>query len=245
MVSYLWQHPHRHVVADFAAQRPAARLADVAPAGGRVYRPHSNNNEFGLDNEKWDRELCQEMVQKRNTRSDEDFLRTLHQNKEWADLELMLRGLTEFGAQPLLLSMPIHGHWYDQCGVTYTARRAYYQELREIAARYHAAVVDFADHDADQSFCHDTMGHLAPSGLVYYGQVLDGFFHDKLPRQPELAASGRVATTATGPGLPLRPAPPSQPPSETTHGPSSATAIEDGSFRTNPQPTLQGQKGKP
>ena len=66
-------------------------------------------------------------------------------------------------------------------GITYNARRAYYEKLRGICARYHAPVVDFADHDADQSFCNDDMGHLAPSGLVYYNQVFDGFFHDAIP----------------------------------------------------------------
>ena len=166
-------------------------------------------------------------------------------NQEWVDLELLLRELNELGARPLLLSMPIHGGWYDQCGVTYTARRAYYQKLREIGARYHAAVVDFADHDADQSFCHDTMGHLAPSGLVYYNQVLDGFFHDAIPRQPELPAPAPVASRGTGAGLQSRPAPGSRPPSEGFHDPSAATAIRDRASRTNPEPTLQGRKGKP
>ena len=42
--------------------------------------------------------------------------------------------------------MPIHGAWYDYCGVSYTARRAYYEKLRGISARYHVPVVDFADH---------------------------------------------------------------------------------------------------
>ena len=110
------------------------------------------------------------------------------ENQEWVDLELLLRELNELGARPLLLSMPIHGGWYDQCGITYTARRAYYQKLRGIGARYHAPVVDFADHDADQSFCNDTLGHLAPSGLVYYNQVYDGFFHDAIAPQSELPA---------------------------------------------------------
>ena len=40
----------------------------------QLYRAHSNNNEFGLDNEKWDRELRQETLRLRNTRSDEAFL---------------------------------------------------------------------------------------------------------------------------------------------------------------------------
>jgi poly-D-alanine transfer protein DltD len=114
--------------------------------------------------------------------------------------------------------MPLHGAWYDQLGITYTARSAYYQKLRAIGSRYHAAVVDFADHDADQTFCHDNMGHLAPSGWLYYSQVFDGFFHDELPRQPALAATARAANTAVGTG------PPSQP---------------------DPDRTLQGRKGKP
>ena len=176
-----------------------------------MYRAHSNNNEFGLDNEKWDRGLRQETLQLRNTRSDEAFLRTLQRNQEWVDLELLLRELNELGARPLLLSMPIHGGWYDQCGITYTARRAYYEKLRGISARYHVPVVDFADHDADQSFCHDTLGHLAPSGLVYYNQVFDGFFHDAIALQSELPAPAPVASRGTEAGLPSRPTPGSQP----------------------------------
>jgi D-alanine transfer protein len=207
VVCYLWTHPEQ-------------TSSPVPPPNGRpldwpmlhrqadvLYRAHSNNNEFGLDNEKWNRELRQEMLRSRSTRSDEAFLRTLQANQEWVDLELLLRELTELGARPLLLSMPIHGHWYDECGVTYTARRAYYQKLRAIGARYHTAVVDFADHDADQSFCHDNMGHLAPSGLVHYSQVLDGFFHDSIPRQPELPGPAPVASRGTGADLPSRPPP--------------------------------------
>ena len=36
VVCYLWKHPARDLVPDFAARRPAAGLADVAPAGGRI-----------------------------------------------------------------------------------------------------------------------------------------------------------------------------------------------------------------
>ena len=197
VVSYLWKHPEW-------------RSSPVSPRRGQPldwprlhrqadesYPAHCNNNELGMDNRTWDRELRQELLQRRNTGSDEAFLRTLQKNQEWVDLELLLRELTEFGAQPLLLSMPIHGGWYDQCGITYTARRAYYQRLREIGARYHAAVVDFADHDADRTFCRDNIGHLAPSGFVHYSQVLDGFFHDVIPRQSELPAPASLSKKGT------------------------------------------------
>jgi DltD protein len=80
---------------------------------------------------------------------------------------------------------------------------AYYQKLREVGARYHAAVVDFADHDADRSFCFDYKGHLSPSGWVYYAQALDRFFHETLPPLAELPApaAGRRAEASlpTGP----------------------------------------------
>jgi D-alanine transfer protein len=193
VVSYLWTHP------EWSA-------SPISPRGGRPmdwpglhrqadesYPVHCDNNAFGMDNRTWNRELRQELLQRRNTESNESFLRALQRNQEWVDLELLLRALTEYGARPLLLSMPIHGGWYDQCGITYTARRAYYQRLREIGARYHSAVVDFADHDADRTFCRDNIGHLSPRGFVYYSQVLDGFFHDAIPRQPELAATAPAA----------------------------------------------------
>ena len=123
VVYYLWKHPIR-------------TSSPISPRSGQpldwpmlhrqadaLYRAHSNNNEFGLDNEQWNRKLRQEMVRQRNTRSDESFLRTLQVNQEWVDLELLLRELTELGARPLLLSMPLHGGWYDQLGITYAARR--------------------------------------------------------------------------------------------------------------------------
>ena len=200
MVRYLWKHPRKDLVPDFAAAR-AGRWIGRCCTGRRrqSYRAHSNNNEFGLDNEKWDRELRQETLRLRNTRSDEAFLRTLEKNQEWVDLELLLRELNELGARPLLLSMPIHGGWYDQCGITYTARGPTTKSCATISARYHAPVVDFADHDADRSFCHDTMGHLAPNGLVYYNQVFDGFFHDAIPPSP----SSRPSPVASrGPNQP-------------------------------------------
>ncbi len=189
VVCYLWKHPSR---TPFQASPPGAPPLDwpmLHRQADELYRAHSNNNEFGLDNEKWNRQIRQHTLQRRNTWSDETFLHRLEQNQEWVDLEILVRELNELGAQPLLLSMPIHGGWYDQCGVTYTARRVYYQKLRDLGARYHTAVVDFADHDSDHSFCNDDLGHLAPSGLVYYNQIYDSFFHDAMAPQAALPAA--------------------------------------------------------
>jgi D-alanine transfer protein len=204
VVSYLWKHPETTSSPISPRSGQPLDWAMLHQQADATYRAHSNNNELGIDNEKWIRQLHQQVLRQRNTRSDEAFLRTLEKSREWVDLELVLRELTELGAQPLVLSMPIHGGWYDQCGITYTARRAYYQKLREISARYHAALVDFADHDADRSFCIDNLAHPSPRGLVYCSQALDGFFHDAVPRQPELPALAAVASRGTEAGLPSR-----------------------------------------
>jgi D-alanine transfer protein len=209
-VCYLWKHPGK---TSTTISRPGGRQLDwprLHRQADELYRAHSSNNELGLDNEKWDSRLRGEMLLQRNALSDEAFLRTLEKNKEWIDLELVLRELTELGARPLLLSMPIHGGWYDRCGVTYEARTAYYQKLRGMSARYHIPLVDFADHDADRSFCHDHMGHPSPNGLVYCSQAVDGFFHDATPRQSELTAPTLATRQGTEAGVPSRRAPSSQ-----------------------------------
>ena len=162
-----------------------------------MYQTHSDNNDFGLANEKWTGTIREETLRLRNIHSEELFLSTLEKTQEWLDLELLLRELNELGARPLLLSMPIHGGWYDYCGVTYAARCAYYEKLRAISASYHIPVVDFADHDTDRSFCRDPMGHLAPNGLLYYDQVLDGFFHNAIAHPSQLPAAAPLASRGT------------------------------------------------
>jgi D-alanine transfer protein len=207
VAAYLWTHP---VKASFPTSPRGAPPLDwplLHRQAEAVYRPHSNNNAFGLANEKWDNVVRPETLRLRNVGTEKAFLRTLEKSQEWTDLELLLRELNELGARPLLLSMPIHGGWYDHLEVTYAARRAYYEKLRGMSERYRVPVVDFADHDADRSFCRDPMGHLAPDGLLYYAQVLDGFFHDAIAVQSELPASAPVTSRATEAVLPIPPDP--------------------------------------
>jgi D-alanine transfer protein len=197
VVCYLWQHPMKTPSPTAQRSAPPLDWPMLHRQADAVYRSHSDNNDFGLANEKWTGTIREETLRLRNIQSEEPFLSTLEKTQEWVDLELLLRELNELGARPLLLSMPIHGGWYDYCGVTYTARIAYYEKLRGISARYHIPVVDFADHDADRSFCRDPMGHLAPNGLLYYDQVLDSFFHDAFPPPSQLEAAAPVASRGT------------------------------------------------
>ena len=66
VVTYLWKNPPKQPAADRDRRPPdwsaLQRQADA------VYGPLSDNNEFGLDNRKWERELRDEMLQHRQTR---------------------------------------------------------------------------------------------------------------------------------------------------------------------------------
>jgi D-alanine transfer protein len=179
VVRYLWKHPVKPLPPAAPRGTGPPDWPELHRQADALYGAHSNNNEFGLDNERWDLIHSKQMLRPRNPAEEADFLRILTRSQEWDDLELLLRVLNEFGARPLLLSMPLHGGWCDHLGITYAARRAYYEKLRGISARYHAPVVDFADHDGDRSFSTDP-GHLAPGGWLSYDQVLDGFFHDAI-----------------------------------------------------------------
>jgi D-alanine transfer protein len=192
-VRYLWKHPVKTSPPGSPGKSGPLDWTMLHEQGRGLSRVHSSNNEFGMDNKIWETELRDETAQLSHKRSEKDLLDVLEKNQEWVDLELLLQGVNELGIQPLLMSMPIHGAWYDECGITYAARRRYYEQLRTISARYHAPLVDFADHDSDRTFTHDTMGHLAPNGLVYYSEVFDGFFRDKILPQAALPTAPRAA----------------------------------------------------
>ena len=49
---------------------------------------------------------------------DDQFLARLQAAREWDDLELLLRTLTELDARPLLVSTPLSGPFYNFKGVT-------------------------------------------------------------------------------------------------------------------------------
>jgi D-alanine transfer protein len=96
---------------------------------------------------------------------------------EWFDLELLFRTLTELGAQPLIVSMPIDGTLYDTTGVSRSARQVYYDRMSKLVQRYHFPLIQFEDHDADPTFLIAHREHPTPKGWTYYDRALDDFFH--------------------------------------------------------------------
>jgi D-alanine transfer protein len=151
----------------------------LAVDADRIYRDRCTNNPFGLDSERWLDRFAGEAAQNQNSTSDSEFRQALDgASGWWTDLDLLLRGLRDLGAQPLVLSLPIDGPWYDYCGVSVKARGQYYAHLRDACARYGVPVLDFSDHDSDRFFATDMDGHLSPKGWIYFSAAMNAFFND-------------------------------------------------------------------
>jgi D-alanine transfer protein len=152
---------------------------------------HASNNEFGFDNAVWVEKYARLVAQRHQQFSDSDFIDNLQHTAEFVDLDILLRGLSELGADALVLSQPLPGAYYDYVGVSAAARAQYYARLRDVAAAYDVPVVDFADHDGDKYFVTDPNSHLSRKGWTYYDRALDAFYHGNL---------GELASTEWGAG---------------------------------------------
>lgn len=128
---------------------------------------------------------------------DDWFREWLGRAREWGDLDLLLRVLSALHAQPLLISTPIDGQYYDRVNVSRAARQEYYGRIQAVARRYGFALFTFEEHDEDTHFFHppalsDRRVHLSAKGWLFYDRVLDDFFHDRLS-SPLRAGVGRTA----------------------------------------------------
>ena len=146
----------------------------------------AGNNPFGFDADYW-RQSAETIVKQRGLNNDGSYRKSLQQEMDWGDLDLLLRGLRDLGARPLLLSVPIKGIFYDYWGVSISARKDYYRRTRAAATRYGVPLVDFEEFDGDKYFTVDERSHPSQEGWAYYDQALDAFYHGADP-----SPNGRV-----------------------------------------------------
>jgi D-alanine transfer protein len=139
---------------------------------------NANNNPFGMDNTLWIERNRERVEQRTNTMTDESAIAQLQQSAEWIDLEILLRVLQELGAQPLILSMPYNGAYYDVVGVSRQGRQVYYDKLNALVGQYGMRLVDFQEHDEDKYFTIDGSSHLSRKGWTYVNKAIDDFYHE-------------------------------------------------------------------
>jgi D-alanine transfer protein len=140
----------------------------------------SGGNPFGFENAFWT-DHAPEIARRKGLYSSQVVLGKLERSAEWTDFDVLLRIVKELGGNPLILSMPMNGAYYDYLGIDRDTRRAYYDRLRDVAKAHGVPVIDFRDHDSDRFFATDTGFHPSDAGWTYYDRVLDAFFHGRPP----------------------------------------------------------------
>jgi D-alanine transfer protein len=166
----------------------------------------SSNNDLGFDNIIWSTKYARLVAERTGQFSDAWFIDNLEHTAEFTDLDILLRGLKELGAEPLLLSQPIPGKYYDRIGISEAAQSEYHVRLRQVASPYAVPVVDFEDHDNDIYFVTDPNSHLSREGWAYYDRALDAFYHGTLAElvDADLQASALLPVDSAGAFAPLQ-----------------------------------------
>jgi D-alanine transfer protein len=138
----------------------------------------SDSNPFGFANTFWATHAAEIARQKGPP---ETVGVNAPQSAEWTDADLLLRAIREMGGEPLLLSLPLNGTYFDYLGMAFPTRREFYERLHALARAHAVPLADFAEHDSDKYFTVDSGLHPSAKGWVYYDHAVDAFFHGRQP----------------------------------------------------------------
>ncbi|MGN0351061.1 MAG: D-alanyl-lipoteichoic acid biosynthesis protein DltD [Roseburia sp.] len=129
------------------------------------------NNEFGVDNDYYDTYIKGNLRAKK----DSNVGITYASSSEYGDFRLFLDVCKETGIEPLIISVPVNGRWYDYTGFQRSERNTYYQNIRNICDEYEVTLVDFSDKEYELYFLRDIM-HLGWKGWVYLDKAVYSFY---------------------------------------------------------------------
>ncbi|NJP40033.1 D-alanyl-lipoteichoic acid biosynthesis protein DltD [Oscillospiraceae bacterium HV4-5-C5C] len=119
----------------------------------------------------------QYMEGKYESRQGENSDASYLESPEYADLQLFLDLCQSYKVEPLLISIPVNGWWYDYTGFPVAGRQAYYEKIRSIAAANEVELLDLSEHEYTPYFLRDIM-HLGWKGWVYVEDGVEKFIHE-------------------------------------------------------------------
>jgi D-alanine transfer protein len=179
-VNYIWQHPE--LSSQIQHEPLSIDWKTLAVTAKKETMTQATNNPFGFDNEVWNRKYGKVNPPKAKGSADSSFVKKLKASPEWDDLDLLFRTLKEMGAEPLVLSRPYSGLYYDNSGISIKGRTVFYDTLQKRAASYGIRVVDFRSYDEVLYFNRDATSHTSPMGWVYVDQALDTFYQENIQK---------------------------------------------------------------
>lgn len=129
------------------------------------------NNEYGVYDEYFETFIKNQYESLKNSSANSNFTTS----KEYNDFRLFLDVCKETGIEPLIVSVPVNGRWYDYTGFSKENRAQYYQNIRSICKEYGVELADFSDKEYEKYFLKDIM-HLGWKGWVYVDEAVYKFY---------------------------------------------------------------------
>lgn len=129
------------------------------------------NNAFGVYDEYYDTYIKEGLEEHKDAEKDSSYT----DSKEYDDLRLFLDVCKETGVEPMIISVPVNGRWYDYTGFPKNNREEYYQKIQKICSDYDVKLTDFSDREYELYFLKDIM-HMGWKGWVYLDKAVYDFY---------------------------------------------------------------------
>ncbi|WP_312470059.1 D-alanyl-lipoteichoic acid biosynthesis protein DltD [Neobacillus sp.] len=162
--------PHKREFSSKVRNKTWEELADQANHYGKR---RSTNNQFYVTNGQYNkiRKMVPSLKDKKSGAS-------YGKSPEYNDFQLVLDLLKQSGAEPLFISVPVNGKWYDYTGFPKEGRTAYYDRIKKQIESEGFQIADFSNHEYDPYFMKDTI-HIGWKGWVYTDKVIKDFYEGK------------------------------------------------------------------
>lgn len=148
-------------------QKSAAELLQYANDLGKQ---SITNNEFNIRDDYYDYYIKNKLPELKGSYQNSSY----SESKEYDDLKLLLQFLKEKQADPLFISVPVNGYWYDYGGFPKDRRIEYYKKVNKLIASEDFKEADFSKYEYEKYFLKDTM-HLGWKGWYYINQEIEKF----------------------------------------------------------------------
>lgn len=125
-------------------------------------KANCTNNNYMIYDDYYDTYVRDVEKERKNSAAESSYL----DSAEYGDLRLFLDVCQETGIEPLIISIPVNGRWYDWTGFPKEDREGYYQNIRNICSEYQVELLDFSGKEYESYFLKDIM-HLGWKGWVY------------------------------------------------------------------------------
>ncbi|QCJ42282.1 D-alanyl-lipoteichoic acid biosynthesis protein DltD [Bacillus sp. S3] len=146
---------------------------ELAAQANHLGEKKSTNNHFYVINSQYNK--IHKMVP---SLKDNKIGASYGESPEYQDFQLVLSLLKQAGAEPLFISVPVNGPWYDYTGFPKVGRTAYYERIKKQIETEGFQIADFSHHEYDPYFMKDTI-HIGWKGWVYADKAIQDFYEGK------------------------------------------------------------------